>query len=336
MILAGDIGGTNTRLALFDTPVTMSVPAAVEVFPSKKYRGLEEVLETFRGKHSQPIEAAAFGIAGPVLQGRCQTPNLPWVVDAASVSAVLRLESIDLVNDLEANAHGISLLGPDDFEVLQPGVEDPQGNRALISAGTGLGEAGFVEVDGSYIPYACEGGHCDFAARNEIEIELLRYLLARFGRVSYERVLSGPGLFNIYQFLRDTGRGEEPAWLAEELRQVDPPVAISKNALSGRSALCVLAMDQFVCFYGAEAGNLALKAMATGGVFLGGGIAPRILPKLKEPGFLAAFADKGRISQMLKNIPVRVVLNDKTALMGAGLVASRRVHKTSAASASVS
>lgn len=336
MILAGDIGGTNTRLALFDTPVTMSVPAAVEVFPSKKYRGLEEVLEAFRGKHSQPIEAAAFGIAGPVLQGRCQTPNLPWVVDAASVSAVLRLESIDLVNDLEANAHGISLLGPDDFEVLQPGVEDPQGNRALISAGTGLGEAGFVEVGGSYIPYACEGGHCDFAARNEIEIELLRYLLARFGRVSYERVLSGPGLFNIYQFLRDTGRGEEPAWLAEELRQVDPPVAISKNALSGRSALCVLAMDQFVCFYGAEAGNLALKAMATGGVFLGGGIAPRILPKLKEPGFLAAFADKGRISQMLKNIPVRVVLNDKTALMGAGLVASRRVHKTSAASASVS
>jgi len=334
MILAGDIGGTNTRLALFDGGATKPTPAVIEVFPSGTHSGPEEILRKFLSKHNQVVEAASFGIAGPVRNGRCQTPNLPWVVDSASVASVLGLLSVDLVNDLEANAHGISVLGPDDFVVLHAGAADAQGNRALISAGTGLGEAGMLAVGNDYRPYATEGGHCDFAPQDEAEMELLRYLMKRFGRVSYERVLSGPGLYNIYQFYRDTGQFEEPAWLAEELRDRDPSAAISENALKDRSELCVKALDQFVSFYGAEAGNLALKAMATGGVFIGGGIAPKILSKLQGPGFVTAFTSKGRVSSLLEAIPIKVILNDKTALLGAGRLAAisaSRMQGTTAA-----
>jgi glucokinase len=322
MILAGDIGGTNTRLALFDGSATKLTPVIIEVFPSRTHSGLEEVLRKFRAKHSQQIEAASFGIAGPVRNGRCQTPNLPWVVDSAAIAGLLGLPSVDLVNDLEANAHGISVLAPEDFAVLHPGAADARGNRALISAGTGLGEAGLLADADGYQPFPSEGGHCDFAPKNETEIHLLQHLMGRFGHVSYERVLSGPGLYNIYQFFRDTGRAEEPSWLAEEIRQRDPSAVISENAMKGGCDLCVKTMDQFVSLYGAEAGNLALKTMATGGLFIGGGIAPKILPKLRQPGFLKAFTAKGRVSSLLEAIPVRVILNDKTALLGAGRLAA--------------
>jgi glucokinase len=322
MILAGDIGGTNTRLALFEG--TAAAPVVIEVFPSRSFSGPEEAVEQFRAKHGSSIDAATFGIAGPVLQGRCQAPNLPWIFDSASVAQALGLASVGLVNDLEANAHGIGVLGPEDFFVLQTGSDQASGNRALISAGTGLGEAGLLAVGKDHRPYACEGGHCDFAPRNEIEIELLRYLLQRFDRVSYERVLSGPGLYNIYQFLRETGRGEEPAWLGDAIREGNPPAVISKQALAENSDLCVEALNLFVSLYGAAAGNLALKTMATGGVFIGGGIAPKILTKLKEPEFVKAFVAKGRISSLLEEIPIRVILNDKTALLGVGLLAQIR------------
>jgi len=327
MILAGDIGGTNTRLALFNGGGTTLAPVVMEVFASRDHSGPEEILRKFRAQHSQAVEAASFGIAGPVRGGRCQTPNLPWTVDAASVANVLGLPSIDLINDLEANAHGIAVLAPEDLEVIHPGAADARGNRALISAGTGLGEAGLLADPEGYRPYPSEGGHCDFAPRNETEIQLLQYLLGRFGHVSYERVLSGPGLYNIYQFLRDTGRAEEPAWLAEEIRERDPSAVISQHALKGSCDLCVQALDQFVSLYGAEAGNLALKAMASGGIFIGGGIAPKILSKLKEPAFLQAFTAKGRVSSQLEAIPVRVILNDMTALLGAGSVAARSALK---------
>lgn len=322
MILAGDIGGTNTRLALFDGSATKPAVIAIEVFPSKGHAGPEEILREFRAKHPDGIEAASFGIAGPVRNGRSQTPNLPWVVDSASMAQVLGLASVDLLNDLEANAHGIAVLGPDDLAMLHPGSPEACGNRALISAGTGLGEAGLLAEGDIYRPYPSEGGHCDFAPRNETEIHLLQYLMTRFGHVSFERVLSGPGLYNIYQFFRDTGRAEEPPWLAEELRERDPSSAISQHGLKGECDLCVMTLDLFVSFYGAEAGNLALKAMATGGLFIGGGIAPKILPKLREPGFLKAFTDKGRVSAVLEAIPVSVILNDKTALLGAARVAA--------------
>jgi glucokinase len=321
MILAGDIGGTNTRLALFDGTADRLTSVAMEVYPSQSHRGLEEIAVKFRTQHNQPVAAAAFGIAGPVHNGRCETSNLPWIVDQSEVAEALGIKPVTLLNDLEANAHGIHVLADSDFTTLNPGAPDAQGNRVLISAGTGLGEAGMLADSGDYRPYASEGGHADFAPRNEIEIELLRYLLTQFDRVSYERVLSGPGLRNIYAFLRDTNRAEEPPSLAAEMKQRDPSAVISERALDGSSDICVMAMELFVAIYGAEAGNLALKGMATGGVYVGGGIAPKILSKLREPNFLNAFWSKGRVSKLLKDMPVRVILNSQTALLGAGRVA---------------
>ena len=321
MILAGDIGGTNTRLAFFEGTAEKPVPVVSQIYPSRIHRGLEEILRIFLAEHKQPVDSAAFGIAGPVKDGRCQTPNLPWNVDSASVAQCLGLSSAGLLNDLEANAHGIAVLSPTDFVTLWEGAPGAAGNRALISAGTGLGEAGLVAEGNEHRPYASEGGHADFAPRTELEVALLRHLLQVYDHVSYERVLSGPGLHNIYQFLRDTRRAEEPASLAEELARRDPPRVISEHALLGDSPICALAMEMFVSIYGAEAGNLALRAMATGGLYLGGGVAPKILPKLQEPAFLKAFRAKGRLSGFVDAIPVRVIMNDQTALLGAARVA---------------
>jgi glucokinase len=321
MILAGDIGGTNTRLAFFEGTAERPVPVVSEVYPSRIHRGLEEIVRVFLADHQEPVEAAAFGIAGPVHNGRCQTPNLPWNVDCASVAQSLGLSAAGLLNDLEANAHGIAVLGPGDFVTLSEGAPGASGNRALISAGTGLGEAGLVAEGDGYRPYASEGGHADFAPRTEMEVALLRHLWQSFDHVSYERVLSGPGLYNIYQFLRDTRRAEEPASLAEEIARRDPPRVIAEHALEGDSAICALALEMLISIYGAEAGNLALRAVATGGVYLGGGVAPKILPKLQEPDFLKAFRAKGRLSSFVEAIPVRVIMNDQTALLGAARVA---------------
>jgi len=323
MVLAGDIGGTNTRLAFFEGTSDRLTSRAIEIFPSRDHKGPEEIVKKFIAKHGQAPAAACFGIAGAVRDGVVETTNLPWVVSAKKLSAELGIQHVSLINDLEANAHGIALLGDSDFVLLNAGVSIAGGNRALISAGTGLGEAGLLaEKDGSYRPFPSEGGHVDFAPRNDIEIELLRYMLGRFEHVSYERVLSGPGLHNIYDFLRDTGRGQEPAWLADAFAHGDPSAAISKSGLDGTSEIGVKALDIFVSIYGAAAGNLALKFVATGGLFIGGGIAPKIIQKLNGSAFLSAFHSKGRASPLLKDIPVRVITNDKAALLGAGRVAA--------------
>jgi glucokinase len=321
MILAGDVGGTNTRLAFFEGTPDHLEAAVIEIFPSRNHKGPEEIARLFVTKHKHEISAACFGIAGPVRDKRVVATNLPWVVDADRIAAEIGLD-VALINDLEANAHGIAMLQESDFVVLNQGKAVSGGNRALISAGTGLGEAGLLPDTNGYRPFPSEGGHVEFAPRNELEIELLRYLLGRFEHVSYERVLSGPGLFNIYQFLRDTGRGEEPAWLTEALTQGDHSAAVAKSGLAGTSAICVQALDLFVSIYGAEAGNLALKVVALGGTFVGGGIAPKILLKLAGPAFMEAFTAKGRISPLLRDIPVRVITNDKAALLGAGRVAA--------------
>jgi glucokinase len=247
---------------------------------------------------------------------------LAWVVDARLVAGELGLQAVGLINDLEANAWGIGVLERDDLAVLNAGAPDAEGNQAIISAGTGLGEAGLAWDGTQHRPFATEGGHSDFAPRNHLEMELLDYLLKQFRRVSYERVVSGPGLLNIYRFLRDTGRGEEPAWLAEKLRDQDPGAVVSQAALDGKSDLCVQALDLFVSLYGAEAGNLALKLLATGGVYLGGGIAPKIISKLQDSIFLNAFTAKGRLKPLLQAMPVRVILNDRTALLGAARCAA--------------
>jgi len=317
MILAGDIGGTNTRLALVDaTPAGLRIEVE-ETFSSRERTSLEAAVEEFVALHPCDLTRAAFGIAGPVRDGRCEATNLPWMVDSRILARLLHLKRVGLMNDLVANAHGIAVLKSEDLVVLNRGARGPKGNRAIISAGTGLGEAGMFWDGGDHRPFASEGGHVDFAPRNHLEMELLSYSLKHYRRVSTERLVSGPGLYLVYCFLRDTGKGEEPSWLAEELHRGDPAPTISRLALSGKSLLCQQALELFVSLYGAEAGNLALKIMATGGVYLGGGIAPKIISKLKEPVFMNAFTAKGRMRPLLQDMPVRVIMNPKTALLGA-------------------
>ncbi len=317
MILAGDIGGTNTRLAYARVDGGRLRLVAESTFPSRDHPNLEAVLTKFVSAHRLPVRQACFGVAGPVRNGRCEATNLPWVVDSRDLAKQLGLDKALVINDLEANAYGIAVLEPKDFAMLSEGDPDAQGNAALIAAGTGLGEAGLYWDGARHRPFASEGGHATFAPRNDLEMDLLRYLLTQFEHVSYERVLSGPGLLNIYKFLRDTGRGEEPGWLAERMRRGDPPAVITQAALEGKSVLCTAALDLFVSLYGAEAGNLALGVLATGGLFVGGGIARNIVQKLKGSTFMTAFTAKGRMKPLLDAMPVRVILNDKTPLLGA-------------------
>lgn len=316
MILAGDIGGTNTRLAVCELTQGRPTLTTVEVYRSSQYETLSAIISEFLRDKPQRIEAACLGIAGPVRQGRSELSNLNWTVDAAHIGQHIGVEKVELINDLQANAYGIALLEPDDLWTLHQGAAEAGGHAALIAAGTGLGEAGLYWDGAQYWPLPSEGGHVDFAPRNQLEVDLLLYLMERFGRVSYERVLSGPGLINIYKFLRDTRRGEEPAWLIESVNSGDA-AAISQAAMEGRCPLCVQALDMFVSIYGAEAGNLALKLLATGGVYVGGGIAPKIIGKLQDGTFLNAFMAKGRLTPLLQTIPIRVILNDRTALLGA-------------------
>ena len=317
MIFAGDIGGTSTRLALFDLDGGRLRSGAVEKYRSKDHSGLDTLVAEFVASHPGPVEAATFGIAGPVRDGRVETPNLPWVIEASTLAKRLGLPSVTLLNDLEANAWGVFTLGDDDVAVLSAGTPAREGNAAIISAGTGLGEAGYHWDGASLHPFASEGGHADYAPHDELTIELFRWLHRRFGHVSWERVVSGPGLVNVYNFLRDTGRGSESKELADAIRSGDPAAAIATAGLAETSELAVAAVDLFVGAYGAEAGNLALKMMATRGVWVGGGIAPKILPRLKRPGFLERFHDKGRFRALLEAVPVRIILNDQTALRGA-------------------
>lgn len=317
MILAGDIGGSSTRLALFDRLGTRVMPAVTAVFRSQTLASLNDAVRQFTGAHGVRIEAACFGIAGPVVGGRSAPPNLPWTVDASTLAAELGLANVGLLNDLEANAYGVAALEATDFIELNPEGSVRAGNAAIISAGTGLGEAGLYWDGSVHRPFACEGGHADFAPRDDVEAALLQYLVRRFGHVSYERVVSGPGLLNIYKFLRDEAGGEEPGWLTDAIRTHGGPPAVSAAGLEGTSETCVKALHLFASFYGAEAGNLALKLMATHGVYIGGGIAPKIVPKLIDGTFMMAFAAKGRMTPLMEKIPVKVIGNDMTALIGA-------------------
>ena len=323
-VVAGDIGGTSTRLAWLDGDGSTFTVGAEARFASRDFGSLTEIVGRFAGGQGMTVDRACFGIAGPVRQGRVSTPNLPWTIEGADLARTLGLPSVTLINDLESNAYGIPLLGDGDLYVLNPGRSDSAGNIAVISAGTGLGEAlAFREGDG-YHPIACEAGHADFAPRNELETELLLYLRAEHGRVSYERIVSGPGLRNIYRFLRDVRRVPESPAVAEEMRLVDPSAVISQAAQARTCSLCRQALDIFVSLYGAEAGNAALRYLATGGVYIGGGIAPKIIEALKGPAFMMAFTAKGRLSPLLEAIPVKVILNDRTALLGAGRCAFLR------------
>lgn len=318
MILAGDIGGTKTVLGLFEEAGGTLQAAREETFPSRSHGALEEILDRFLGSGSRPaIRAACFGVAGPVVDGRSRTTNLPWELDEVALARRVGAPRAKLLNDLEAAAYGMLFLAPGDLRTLHPGAGQRRGNIAVIAAGTGLGEA-MLHWDGDrYHPIASEGGHADFAPRTDLEVELLGYLRREFGHVSYERLLSGPGLFNIYRFLRDSGYAEEPAWLREELASGDPSATITRLALADRHLLCTGSLDLFAAIYGAEAGNLALRCLAVGGVYVGGGIAPKILPKLQNGTFVRAFTEKGRLADLMRTIAVKVALNSGAPLIGA-------------------
>ena len=322
MILAGDIGGTHARLALFDVSRGQYAPVSLTVFPSHQFPSLDAIAAKFVATTNVHPEAACFGIAGPVVNDRVEATNLPWTVEARSLAGQLQIEKVKLINDLEANAWGIPALAAKDLVALNQ-VAGASGNQAVISAGTGLGEAGMYWDGKSYHVFACEGGHSDYAPRNVLEVELFGYVEKKFGHVSNERVLSGPGLVNIFDFLRDSGRGTPPQWLQDEIQKSDPAAAISRAATDGKCALAEQALDLFIAIYGAEAGNLALKLLAIGGVFVGGGIAPKILSRLtKHNAFMEAFVSKGRMRSLMEKISVQVIVNDETALLGAARYAA--------------
>ena len=351
MILAADIGGTKTTLALFEWERERVDPVEEQTFDSNDYENFEDMLEEFltppeldqdndqqeedneensthpdssaSTSNGPTIEAACFGVAGPVLDNRCRTTNLPWTLDGEEIAQRFNIPLVKLLNDLEATSYGVLLLRPDELETLNSGTP-PKEKRAmgLIAAGTGLGES-LLFWDGTrYQPMPSEGGHADFAPNTDQEIELLRHVRTNYLHVSYERVLSGAGLHTIYEFIRDTKKNE-PTWLSEKLKVEDPPATIAEAGLKKQADIAVQALDLFTSIYGAEAGNLALKGMTVNGMFLGGGIAPKLFTKLEDGSFMRAFTAKGRYKRLMNAIPVKVIMNQQTALLGAAAIAAQ-------------
>lgn len=316
MILAGDVGGTKVRLALFEEKGGIAC-VDEEKFASREFSDLSALLKTFLShEQTKKISAACFGIAGPVKEGVCKATNLPWEISASILKKDMNIPKVDLINDLEANAWGLRCLSPEEFFTVNTG-EEIKGNRALISPGTGLGEAGIYWDGKAHRPFACEGGHCDFGPTSQEEIELLNYHMLHHKHVSYERILSGPGLYQIYRFLIDTKLEKEDPVIAQLIQKGEPQKVITEKGLKRECNACVRACRIFVKILGSESGNLALKFLAVGGVYIGGGISPHLLSFIQEEGFRNAFIEKGRLSSVLSKIPIKVVLNEKTALLGA-------------------
>ena len=337
MLLAGDIGGTKTLLGLFDPASPRPVPSDIDEFPTLDYDSLEAIIDRFLARRrvaARDLTAASFGVAGAVTEQSARLTNVPWLVSAAGVRHELGIERAYILNDLEALAYAVEVLNGEEQAVLQAGDRIPSGNAAVIAAGTGLGESLLLHVDGRLVPGESEGGHADFAGRTPRELEMVAALARVYGRVSNEHILSGPGLVNVYQFTHqafgpdrhnEPGR-VDPATLCDGVGEVgdpsDLPARISQSAMAGRCAACVEALELFVEAYGAEAGNLALRTVATAGVWVGGGIAPRILPALQSGRFMAAFRDKAPMRHLVERIPVSVILNPRAGLLGAAVHAA--------------
>ena len=319
MILAGDVGGTKTVLALYEQDGERLVERQREVFPSRAHAGLGEILERFlASRRPLRIEAAGFGVAGVVDDGRVAATNLPWVTEASELAAALGLPGVVLLNDLEAAAYGMLELGPEALVELNPGAAepDPCAHAAVIAPGTGLGQAALVWDGQRHRALASEGGHADFAPRSDEQIGLLHFLRAELGRVSVERVLSGPGLHNIYRFLRARSAVPEPDALRDRLAHEDPGAVIGELGLHGDDPVCAQSVALFAAIYGGEAGDLALRLLPHRGVYLGGGITPRLLPALRRGGFMQAFRDKGRFSEAVARFPVLASLEPAAPLLG--------------------
>lgn len=340
MILAGDVGGTKVHLALYDFAGGRLHPLRDQKFAAHQFSSLDEVVNRFlSGDADTPatnrseILAACFGCPGPVRDGRLKLTNLPWTLDVRDLSRSLQIKHVFLINDLEANGYGIPELAADKIFTLHEGDKDAVGHRGLVSAGTGLGQALLIWDGKKHNPVPSEGGHCDFAARSTREIALLQYLKNKLnGRVSFERVVSGLGIKNVYGFLRDVEKIDEPKWLCDRMAAEDPNVVIGECAEDGSSSICFETMKLFASAYGAEAGNVALKVLATGGVYLGGGIAPKRLKTMQNGFFMQAFLDKGRMSALLQSMPVRIILDETCALLGAAAYAEARAAELSGVS----
>ena len=317
VLLAGDIGGTKTALALYSVEQGPRQPLTQATFPSQNYASLEDIVCEFLADKAVRVTRASFGVAGPVDNGRAQVTNLPWIIESQTLSTAMDAPVV-LLNDLAAIAHAVPYLESGDLETLNAGQANPHSALAIVAPGTGLGEAFLVRDGQRYRPFPSEGGHADFAPTTPLEVDLLNYLQARFDHVSYERVCSGKGLPNLYAFLKDTGRYDEPERLRDKLASsADPTPVIVQAALDRQAEICVAALDLFVSILGSEAGNLALKMLATGGIYLGGGIPPRILPLLRQPAFMSAFTRKGRFADALARVPVHVIRQPQVALLGA-------------------
>ena len=317
IILAGDIGGTKSNLAIFRVVADTLTLERNQRYHSASYPGLNAIIREFIQNEQRPLLAACFGVPGPVKNGRARPTKITWGVDAAEIAAEFSVTYVSLLNDLAANAYGIAELKAADFAIVQKGAPDAEGNRCVVSPGTGLGEAGLFWDGKRHRVWACEGGHTDFGPRNELEVALLEHLIKQYGHVSSERIVSGMGLENIYKFLRDTSRGIELPGVAAAMKTGDPGLVISRHAEAGDCSMCVQTIEIFLSCLGAEAGNMALKAMATGGVYLGGGIPAKMLAQIRSVAFTHAFNDKGRFSGFMETIPVKVILNDQAALLGA-------------------
>ncbi len=317
LLLAGDIGGTKTVLALYPADGSLPAPVRKERFASQDYPSLGDMVTEFLANAPVAIARASFGVAGIVQNDRAQITNLPWVVERAEMEGRIQAP-VRLLNDLNAIAHAIPFLSPSDFETLHAGAPSAKGTLGVVAPGTGLGEAFLTWSGNRYHAHPSEGGHTDFAPRNSLQMDLLNHLQARFGHVSFERVCSGSGIANLYAFLKDSGRYVEPDWLHAELSEAaDATPVIVRAATDKRVEICVAALDLFAEILGSEAGNMALKVLAAGGIYLAGGMPGRILPWLRKSNFLQAFTQKGRFAEMLKSIPIRVVTNPEIALFGA-------------------
>lgn len=316
VILAADVGGTKTNLALFQFEAGDLAPLKEKSYPTKKYKSFMEIVAAFHTKELPRIDGVCLGVAGPVTQGKVFGTNFSWAIDSEEISRELHISSVSLINDMEANAYGLAALQEKDFETLKYGPKIP-GNAALISPGTGLGEAGMFWDGSHYHPFACEGGHCDFSPRNELDIKILQHFQQKYGHVSWERFLSGPGILALYLFLRGISGIKEPQWLSDQISQENPSATITKTALEGKDSVCVESLDLFIRFLAIEAAQLALKFKATGGIYIGGGILPKILTGVNKEVFYNNFIQSGRLSSLLEKVPVKVILNEKTALLGA-------------------
>ncbi|HET7115404.1 MAG TPA: glucokinase [Hanamia sp.] len=321
LVLAGDVGATKTNLALFKMNDDDVVALKEDNYPSQQYKSITQITDDFLKDQPHP-EACCIGVAGPVFNGKVKLTNLSWDMDSNKIAKHLSIENVYLINDLEATAYGLAMLTDKDTVVIHKGSDAPSGNAAIIAPGTGLGEAGLYFDGKLYHPFATEGGHTDFASRDKTDFELYEYLQNKFGHVSYERLISGPGIFNIYQFLKEEKKLEEHGWLVDEINKGDAAAVISKHV--EQSPLCDETMRLFIRFLAHESANLVLKMKATGGLFIGGGIAPQIIPLFEKYQFNTSFVDSGRMNHLLEKVTVRIILNTKTAMLGAAYFGAAR------------